>query len=104
MAGATSTSWLHAAKATAPSLLSAQPRRLSSRKAVGVAVRAEQKDSATESEVENPAPMASSAAESTVKSDFKGGPFTVRSDMIGAVLGGALNVPFRLGSGALVKG
>lgn len=101
-----STSWLQAAKAAAPSLLGAPPRRmstLSSRKAVVVA-QAEEKGGATESEVENPAPLASSAAESTVKSDFKGGPFTVRSDMIGAVLGGALNVPFRLGSGALVKG
>lgn len=28
----------------------------------------------------------------------------MRSDMIGAVLGSSLNVPFRLGSGALVKG
>jgi len=63
-----------------------------------------EKSEITETEVENPAPAAASVPESTVKSDFKGGRFAVRSDMIGAVLGGALNVPFRLGSGALVKG
>lgn len=82
---------MQAAKAGAPSLLSAPRSRVGRPRKVA---RAEQKDTATEAEVEN----------STVKSDFKGGPFTVRSDMIGAVLGSSLNVPFRFGSGALVKG
>jgi hypothetical protein len=101
MAGGASTSWLQAAKAGAPSLLLAPRSRVATPRKVA---RAEQKDTATEAEVENLAPVASPAAESIVKSDFKGGPFTVRSDMIFAVLGSSLNVPFRLGSGALVKG
>jgi len=80
---------------------------MASRKSVCVP-RADLKDSSsvetTEPELENPAPAPSSSATTTTNSEFKGGPFTVRSDQIGAVLGSSLNVPFRLGSGAIVKG
>jgi glutathione S-transferase len=64
----------------------------------------DQKDQTTTEVEDAVTPPAAPVESTTVNSDFKGGPFTVRSDMIGAVLGGALNVPFRLGSGALVKG
>ncbi|CAK9860894.1 unnamed protein product [Sphagnum jensenii] len=103
------------AAALRPSILSGIPsktaERYKSMNTIGSSerstsiVRADLKDSSSSTEVqEPPSPPSISSEGSSSSSGFQGSRFSVRPDQIGAILGSSLSVPFRFGSGALVKG
>lgn len=107
--------WMQMAAALRPSILSGIPsktaERYKSMNTIGSSerstsiVRADLKDSSSSTEVqEPPSPPSISSEGSSSSSGFTGSQFSVRPDQIGAILGSSLSLPFRFGSGALVKG